>query len=35
VHTRLRRGTLKERGNLEDIGVDGWVILKEILEKYN
>jgi hypothetical protein len=35
VYIGLRRGTLKERDNLEGICIDGWVILKEILEKYN
>jgi hypothetical protein len=29
MHTGLRQGTVKERG------VDWWVILEEMLEKYN
>jgi hypothetical protein len=33
VQTGLRQGTFKERDRLEDIGLLGWVILKEILEK--
>jgi hypothetical protein len=35
ISTGLRQETVKERDHLEDIDVDGWVILKEILEKYN
>lgn len=35
VHTGLRQEALKERGHLEDTGIDGCVILKGILEKYN
>jgi len=35
VHTELRQGNLRERDHLEDTGVDGWVILREILEKYD
>jgi hypothetical protein len=35
VRTGLRQGTFKERDHLEDISVDGRVILKEIVEKYN
>jgi hypothetical protein len=35
MNTGLRQGTVKERDHLGDIGVDRWVILKEMLEKYN
>jgi hypothetical protein len=33
MRTGLRQGTFKERGHLEYIGLDWWVIIKEILEK--
>ena len=35
MHTGFRQGKFKERGHLEDTDVDGWVISKEILDKYS
>jgi hypothetical protein len=32
MHTGLRQGTFKERDYLEDIGVDWWIILQQMLE---
>ena len=33
VHTGFWWGDLRERGDLEDLGVDGRIILKQIFEK--
>jgi hypothetical protein len=33
MHTGLRQGNFKERDQLEDIGVDWCIILKDMLEK--
>ena len=35
MHTGLWWGNLKERGHLEDPGLDGRLILKLILNKWN
>jgi hypothetical protein len=35
VHTEFERGYLKERSYLEDLGIDGSIILKWILKKEN
>jgi hypothetical protein len=34
VHTSLRCGNLRESGNLEDINVDGRIILRWIFRKW-
>jgi hypothetical protein len=35
VHTGLLRGKLRKRDRLEDLGVDGRIILQWIFKKYN
>ena len=35
MYTDFRQGTFTERDHLEDTGLVWWVMLKEILEKYN
>jgi hypothetical protein len=35
VHTRFWWGDLRERGHLEDLGLDGRIILKYILKKWD
>ena len=33
MHTRVRRGNLRERDHLEDLGVDGTIILSSAFKK--
>jgi hypothetical protein len=33
MHTEFTMGTLKDRDHLEDLGLDGRIILKHVLEK--
>jgi hypothetical protein len=35
VHTGLLRGKQRKRDRLEDLGVDGRIILQRIFKKYN
>jgi hypothetical protein len=35
VHTAFWRGDLRERDHLQDLGVDGRIILKLIFKKYD
>ena len=35
VHTGFWWGNLRERGHLEDLGIDGGVILKLMFKKYD
>jgi len=35
VHTEFEQGYLKERSHLEDLSIDGRIILKWILKKEN
>jgi len=35
INTKIRQGTLKERGHLEDLWVGGEIILKWLLQKWN
>jgi hypothetical protein len=35
VHTGFWRGDLRDRGHLEDLGVDGRIILKWFLKKWD
>ena len=35
VHTRFWWGNLRERHNLEDLGIDGRIILRWFLRKWN
>jgi hypothetical protein len=35
MHIKFWQGSLKERDYFEDLGVDGRIILKRILEKWN
>jgi len=35
VHTGFWWGNLRERNHLEELGVDGWIILKWIFKKWD
>jgi hypothetical protein len=35
AHTGFWYGDMKERGPLEDLGIDGWIILKWIFKEWN
>ena len=35
VHAGFWRGDLRERGHLEDIGIDGWIILKWMFKMWD
>jgi hypothetical protein len=35
IHTEFWLGDLRERDHLEDLGIDGRIILKWILQKYD